>query len=440
MQTPQDNLLRMKPSSYLYVLPLTEGKSIIFNGLTWKFLIVPDEQLSNVSYAICHSHVISHNNPFYHKIVNAGFILETDVDEIELIKNKRDQYVNQKEYQTIILPTFNCNYSCWYCVQGHQETSIDKPNIELIKKHITTYLSQNSITSYHLTWFGGEPLLEPEAIKEISSYALHYCDAIGIDFVGSMTTNGGLLTNKIIRMLTCCQINNFQITIDGCKINHDTIRNDNSGVSSFETILTNVRELLEYNIKANVILRYNYTPETLKDTSIVEDVNQYIPQKLRNRISIDLKKVWQIAEKDVDISNVARILRLFSENGYRLLLYGILGLCYVEKRHFHSIFYNGTVDKCNNRPLNSLRGHLSENGDIEWKQQVLYIDYDIFAENSKCLRCNFLPLCQGGCPKARDTQLQLGKQIICPKDKEQYFQHRILDFCWRQILNQKLKY
>lgn len=81
---------------------------------------------------------------------------------------------------------------------------------------------------------------------------------------------------------------------------------------------------------------------------------------------------------------------------------------------------------------------------METYMKVHHLSRDIveysYQPNPCCISRPKYELCQGGCPKAREAQLQLGKRVACPKENKLFFQHRVLDYCWRQILNQKLKY
>lgn len=74
-----------------------------------------------------------------------------------------------------------------------------------------------------------------------------------------MTSNGALLDKDTIVSLKFCHINHFQITLDGGRESHNKVKRDNGNKSSFDLILTNIKQLLEFNESASVTLRFNYS-------------------------------------------------------------------------------------------------------------------------------------------------------------------------------------
>ena len=78
----------------------------------------------------------------YDKFKDFKFIIENDFDEWNYIKKRID--IDQKEelYSLLILPTYDCNFSCWYCVQRHTNSTMSEDVAEKTKKHIELYLKK----------------------------------------------------------------------------------------------------------------------------------------------------------------------------------------------------------------------------------------------------------------------------------------------------------
>ena len=330
----------------------------------------------------------------------------------------------------------NPNWYWWYCTQHHKSTVITQEVMDLMVLHITRYILDNDIKSHRIFWFGGEPLLEPDAIDYVSSRVLAFCVQHGVDFRGQITTNGALLSEEVIAMLQRNRINDYQITLDGNRNHHNQVKRSDDIPSSFDLILNNIKNLLIHNSQSTVILRHNYTDKSLQDVSIVDDINKIIPRNLRSRIYIDLKRVWQIRESDIDMHRLHHLLLLFGESGYKLNTIGPLDMCYVDRKHFDTLYFDGRVGKCSGRPLKSLRGHLDEEGRAIWSEQLAYPSYDILENEKKCIECRYLPLCMGGCPRRREDQIKKNEPMECPEEKDLFFQHHnVLDLCWRQMIN-----
>lgn len=301
--------------------------------------------------------------------------------------------------------------------------------------HIINYIINNNIKSYRISWFGGEPLLELDTIDYICSRILNFCIQHGIDFRGQITTNGSLLTDDVIYMLKKNNINDYQITLDGNHSHHNQVKKSENIHSSFELTLGNIKSLIQKNSQATVILRHNYTGKSLRDVSILSDINNIIPQELRPRIYFDPKRIWQIKESEIDANLLFQLLYLFGESGYRLSTSGPLDMCYVDRIHYNTLFFNGKMDKCDNLPLESLRGYLNEEGKDIWIEQPAYLSYDILDNETKCIGCRYLPLCMGGCPWKREKHIKKNEPMECPPEKDLFFEHNVLDLCWRQMIN-----
>ena len=57
------------------------------------------------------------------------------------------------------------------------------------------------IHSFHVTWFGGEPLVGKQPLLALSDAFIERCDGAGIEYSADITTNGYLLDEG-----TCAQL------------------------------------------------------------------------------------------------------------------------------------------------------------------------------------------------------------------------------------------
>lgn len=151
----------MKASQYIYIVPYDDDRTIIFCGITKKFLIADKQTLESIVLILRDPKRYNDSHSSLIKILtDCGLLIENNFSEIEYLLNHRASFVNSKEYKSTIIPTFDCNYNCWYCIQKHVKEKISKKKLDLIIQHIKTYILENDITSYILSWFGGEPLME----------------------------------------------------------------------------------------------------------------------------------------------------------------------------------------------------------------------------------------------------------------------------------------
>lgn len=430
----------MRPNKYSYIVELDVDRCVLFNGLNHSFLLVPKRAipsyeaiLSNPqTYCCSHPNIIS-------ELVEIGLLVDDDCNEFEMLRTQRFEYVESKVYKTSIIPTFDCNYSCWYCRQNHQPIEDSEVRTDLILKHIKKYLLEHSITEYVLSWFGGEPLMQPRIIDAISSELKSFCKSHGIKFSGGITTNGALLSDDVAEMLIRNEINFFQIAIDGDRKSHNKNKFNNLNSSSFDLVLNNISKLVARYDSADVVLRLNYTPAMLKSDDLVNQICERIPKEIRRRITVDLQKIWQIDELNYDIELMNKLQAQFVEAGFKLSTEHVFSMCYVDKRHFNTIYYNGGVEKCDDRDMDNLRGFINEDGDIVWKEIPAFTKIDVLGDRSQCKDCRYYPLCYSSCPIARVSRISENGELFCGYAGDySKLEHRIRDYCFRILNNQKL--
>ena len=126
----------MKASRYNYIF--TEGDSSYwFNGLERTFFALPAGLGEKIAEYLEQPTQLEEVSPrFYNKLVEKGFLVDDSVDELNIIRERNEQAINCREYFLIILPTLNCNFKCWYCIQDHIVSKMSLATIDKVKKHI----------------------------------------------------------------------------------------------------------------------------------------------------------------------------------------------------------------------------------------------------------------------------------------------------------------
>jgi len=400
----------MKQSKYNYIIKdkKTDEQHYWFNGLSMKYFKL-SKTTSNVLRNLINENpleVKKQSPGFYKKLVNTGFLIRNNANELNTIRKKHKGEFERKDYSVTILPTLDCNYNCWYCVQEHLEKSKMSLNtIEKVKKHIKYMVEYGKIKTLSIEWFGGEPFMYyDDVIKPINRYAIEICKDHNIPFFSSSTTNGYYLTSDIHNSIIESRIFSYQITLDGIRDKHNKVKfMPNSDESAFDRTLNNINALLTKSPKIILKLRLNYTGDNLDET-IVDQVNSIIEKKNRNRIYVLLRKVWQEKPSKKRINIVYKLLESFEKNGYKTSQDDLVSnfiTCYAERKYYNTIRPDGTIIKCTANddlyrkdPL----GVISTSGNIKWKKGFLKNYYKIRYENEVCLNCKHLPLCMGNCP------------------------------------------
>ena len=421
----------MKASIYNYIIKEND-RTLFFNGQTKRFFWVSKTNTE------AFSDILSNPNDYKEYFVRfielmdkESFVVNDNVDEIKKSEERYNLFRKGEEYHLMILPTYSCNLSCWYCTQDHRGLVMDKSCVKKVKAHIIQILKKNVIKVLHLSWFGGEPLIAFDTIVDICSFAKKECEKMNVRLKNSITTNGVLLTPDKLTRIDDFGFSFFQVTIDGHKQYHDIVKCMN-GKSSYNTILCNFVSALDHFHESEFILRFNYTDSNIDPSLFVSDLNSSIKPNFRNKFQISLKKVWQIKESDINHALIDSLKQNLLQSGYIVDERNSFTSCYVDSLYFNTVFPDGTVDKCDNIDPSEARGFLNNNGDLIWKENIPHIQNTIFSEHysSPCIMCKHLPICYGPCPRSRDEMLRHNGFINCNiESPDDYWNQKILDYC-----------
>lgn len=168
-----------------------------------------------------------------------------------------------------------CNLSCEYCfAKGGKYQGKDAiMPIEVAKKAID-FLIEESKNHYNLDidFFGGEPLLNWDLVKETVIYARSKEEKYNKKFNFTLTTNGVLLDDDKIDFLNE-NMKNVVLSLDGRKEKHDEFRKTLSGKGSYDTIVPKFQNFVKKRGDKEYYMRGTFTANNLDFT---EDIKTYL--------------------------------------------------------------------------------------------------------------------------------------------------------------------
>ena len=173
---------------------------------------------------------------------------------------------------TMVLNVTNqCNLSCTYCYEYGEDKIVDTENGKK-PKFMSDGTARESVDfmfrqaganrAVHLTFFGGETLLNFPVLKSTVVYARARAEDAGKEVDFSLTTNATLLRPEIIEWLVENRIG-VTISIDGPKEMQDQFRIFKSGVGSYDIVAPKIRELLRQHRSRPIGARVTLTRQTL---------------------------------------------------------------------------------------------------------------------------------------------------------------------------------
>ena len=168
-----------------------------------------------------------------------------------------------------------CNLSCEYCfAKGGKYSGPDAiMTIDVAKKAID-FLLANSGSHYNLDidFFGGEPLLNFDLVKETVDYARSKEEEFNKHFNFTLTTNGLILDDEVIDYLNE-NMKNVVLSLDGRKEKHDQFRKTLNGKGSYDAIVPKFQNFVKKRGDKEYYMRGTFTANNLDFT---EDLKTYL--------------------------------------------------------------------------------------------------------------------------------------------------------------------
>ncbi|MDD5603117.1 MAG: thioether cross-link-forming SCIFF peptide maturase [Eubacteriales bacterium] len=155
----------------------------------------------------------------------------------------------------------DCNMCCAYCFasKGDYNSGRSMMTPEVARRAVD-YLVENSGTrrNIEIDFFGGEPLLNFQTIKDTVSYARSIEGSHGKTFYFTVTTNGTLLNEEITEYINK-NMDNVVISIDGRPEIHDAIRFDRAGKGTYDRIMPAALKLVQSRGDKSYYIRGTFT-------------------------------------------------------------------------------------------------------------------------------------------------------------------------------------
>ena len=171
-----------------------------------------------------------------------------------------------------------CNLNCSYCFASQGKYHGDRAIMSFeTGKRALDFLMEHSGSRHNLEvdFFGGEPLMNFQVVKDLVAYARSVEKERGKNFRFTLTTNGMLIDDDVIDFCNR-EMSNVVLSLDGRKEVHDRYRVDYAGHGSWEKIVPKFQELVASRPKDKTYyMRGTFThanPDFLKDIQVMLDL------------------------------------------------------------------------------------------------------------------------------------------------------------------------
>lgn len=396
----------MKQSKYNCILQDNTGM-VIYNAATDQ-LVALTPQLANIfnEGKAAPEKIKAQHAELYDHLLQKGIFVCDDADETEAYIRKREEYERSSgEYTITINPTLACNMSCWYCYESHKNMPAMSADVkQSVLLLIDKLLADYKLKKLNLSFFGGEPLLYfDKVVVDIINHAKMQCKAFDAKLSIHFTTNAYLLTDNVLKQLEGLDVS-FQITIDGGKQVHDSVRKTKGGEPTYARIVEHIHQTLSHCFPVGV--RFNYTAKSIPSfIDVVKDFS-HLQQEQKQLVNFTFQRVWQDNEGDASQveQQVEHIERAFEQAGLFVnnAKSYIVPYCYADGVNTAVVNYNGDLFKCTARDFapKSKEGTLAADGTLRWNER-LRKRMSIRHGSDTCLQCRIYPICHGGCSQMK---------------------------------------
>jgi len=158
-----------------------------------------------------------------------------------------------------------CNLTCEYCFaragayhgdQALMSFAVGKQALDFLVLH------SGARRNLEVDFFGGEPLLNWDVVKELVAYGRSLEAGSGKRFRFTLTTNGIGINDEVIDFSNR-EMENVVLSLDGRREVHDHFRKTVSGHGSYDVVVPKFQELVRRRAGRNYYIRGTYTRRNL---------------------------------------------------------------------------------------------------------------------------------------------------------------------------------
>lgn len=171
----------------------------------------------------------------------------------------------------------SCNLNCAYCFasQGRFQGERALMPFEVGRQALDFLIAHSgSRRNLEVDFFGGEPLMNWQVVKDLVAYARSVEGKHGKNFRFTLTTNGLLIDDEVIDFCNR-EMSNVVLSLDGRRETHDRLRVDYAGNGSYDRIVPKFQKLVAARGGKNYYIRGTFThanPDFTKDLLHMADL------------------------------------------------------------------------------------------------------------------------------------------------------------------------
>jgi uncharacterized protein len=391
-------VLMAKWSRYNLLVKENDNYLLLFNTRTGALARLNPERQKDIK------NPLNIPDDFLKFMLGQGFLVGDNIDELELIANTHKAAKENKDSLSVTIElTQACNFRCLYCYQQRNPKRLKNLAYEKVCRFLIKKISK--LKHLHINWFGGEPLIEMQTLKQLTRLLLAETRDRGCIFSHFITTNGYMITPSIAEELARIKIQNIQITIDGDRRAHNYLRAHVSGTGTYDRVLAACKYVVDAGIE--LLVRINLNRRNAKHIDVL------LSDLAKNGISpnnsiIHVSRTVNHSNVDDALSSIIFNTEEFAEQWIKILhtitgygfaapsLTPIAYNCPFDLQQTLMINSDGNICHCSSSsvPIAELNTAGDESNRTNSYQAVKMRNP---LDDNKCKECLYLPMCMGGC-------------------------------------------
>ncbi len=356
-------------------------------------------------------------------------IRESYEDICELYKNGQlftpdeyEKFANNWNKQSVVKAlclhiAHDCNLRCKYCFAGTGEYHGERGmmSAETGKKAIDFVIANSgSRKNIEIDYFGGEPLMNFDVVKEITEYAKEQGAKHGKNFRFTVTTNGILLDEEKKKYINE-NMSNVVLSIDGRKEVNDRMRPRVDGSGTYDTIIPKFIDMAESRNQDRYYVRGTFTAYN-KDfaNDVIHLADLGFKQTSVEPVVAPDDADYALKEEDIPVifeqyeKLAAEYLKRWKEGNWFNFFHFMIDLdqgpCAIKRlsgcgagHEYLAVAADGDLYPCHQFVGNKdfLMGNVRD-GKIDEKIRKYFEDSNIYTKE-KCRNCFARFYCSGGC-------------------------------------------
>jgi uncharacterized protein len=197
----------------------------------------------------------------------------------------------------------DCNLRCKYCFASggdYGKGVRTKMDLKTAKAAIDFLIKKSADrVNLEVDFFGGEPLLNWEAVTETVKYGRSLEKQHGKNIRFTITTNGLLLDDEKIDFINK-EMSNVVLSLDGRPEVHDNMRVTENGKESYGLVIEKIQDLVKKRGYKNYYIRGTFTKQNLDFSSDVFALwNEGFDQISVEPVIADSESEYAITEKEL---------------------------------------------------------------------------------------------------------------------------------------------